>query len=90
MSQLTSEEVRDPVTVERSVVDWAAEILEEPATAADNFLDLGGHSLLAIELNQRVSDAFGVELDLQILFEKSLGETAADVMENLHSRTKSS
>ncbi|MFI7386418.1 phosphopantetheine-binding protein [Streptomyces sp. NPDC049813] len=88
MSQLTSEEVSDPVAVERSVVEWAAEVLEEPATAADNFLDLGGHSLLAIELNQRVSDAYGVELDLQVLFEKSLGATAASVMEDLNSRTK--
>ncbi|MGW2711042.1 phosphopantetheine-binding protein [Streptomyces sp. NPDC001356] len=88
MSQLTSAEVRDPAAVERSVVEWAAEVLEESATAEENFLDLGGHSLLAIELNQRVNAAFGVELNLQILFEKSIGEAAADVIATLNSQTR--
>ncbi len=88
MSQIASEDVHDPVAVERMVVDWAAEILEEPATAQDNFLDLGGHSMLAIELNERVSGALGVELDLQILFEETIGEAAAKVTDALISRTR--
>ncbi|TRV71532.1 acyl carrier protein [Streptomyces sp. 130] len=88
MGQLRSADIHDPAAVESSVVEWAAEVLEEPATAEDNFLDLGGHSLLAIELNHRVNAAFGVELDLQILFEKSIGEAAADVLATINSQTK--
>ncbi|MFB7216141.1 acyl carrier protein [Streptomyces sp. NPDC056255] len=88
MSQTTSREVRDPVTVESTVVEWAAEILEEPATPQDNFLDLGGHSMLAIELNQRVKGTFGFELDLQMLFEKSIGEAVASASGHLNPQTQ--
>ncbi|GHF31668.1 hypothetical protein GCM10010218_10670 [Streptomyces mashuensis] len=78
----TTHTVVEPAEAERLIVGWAAEILEEPeTTAGDNFLDLGGHSMLALELNQRVLEKFGVEFDMQVLFERSLGEVAAHVAE---------
>lgn len=68
--------------VARSIFEWAAAILEVPQVApADNFLDLGGHSMLALELNTRVQEAYGVELDMQTLFEGSLREVAEQVAE---------
>ncbi|WP_405947609.1 phosphopantetheine-binding protein [Streptomyces prunicolor] len=88
MSHMASRDVHDPVAVERMVVEWAAQILEEPASAQDNFLDLGGHSMLAAELNQRVFDTFGAELDLQLLFEKSIGEAAGSIVSHLNSTTQ--
>ncbi|MFD3546461.1 phosphopantetheine-binding protein [Streptomyces sp. NPDC058655] len=64
----------------RLILEWSAELLEEPATAEDNFLDLGGHSALALELNDRIKERFHVEADMQLLFERSLGDVAASVV----------
>ncbi|MGW2089069.1 acyl carrier protein [Streptomyces sp. NPDC001880] len=75
----TSQGALDSAELERKVIEWATEILEEPATPQDNFLDLGGHSMLAVQLNQRISDEFGAELDMQILFERSIGEAVASI-----------
>ncbi len=69
----------DPDEVVRRTVSWAAELLEDPdVTAADNFLDLGGHSMLALELSRLVEKHFGAELDMELVFERSLGAAAAD------------
>ncbi|MDX6741526.1 acyl carrier protein [Actinocorallia sp. A-T 12471] len=66
--------------VEEHILGWTAELLEEGAVQpGDNFLDLGGHSVLALELIAKVRARFGVELDMQPLFEGSLGEVAARV-----------
>ncbi|WP_405783763.1 phosphopantetheine-binding protein [Streptomyces sp. NBC_00859] len=88
MSHTTSRDACEPEVVERMVVEWAAEILEEPASAQDNFLDLGGHSMLAAELNQRVKDTFGAELDLQLLFEETIGKAAGSIISHLNSTTQ--
>ncbi|MDT9682327.1 phosphopantetheine-binding protein [Streptomyces sp. TRM76323] len=70
--------------MQKLLVDWVREFLETPdATLDDNFLDLGGHSLLAMNLNARVQQYFGQELDVKTLFEQSLGEAIAE----LHART---
>jgi len=62
-------------------VTWVGEVLEESdLSARDNFLDLGGHSVLALELSERVREELGVELDMQILFERSIGEAIADAV----------
>jgi acyl carrier protein len=74
--------------VERLTVEWAAEILEEQVAPEDNFLDLGGHSLLALELCQRVKDAFGMDLDVQVLFEKSVRETVAAAVDAIDPNTQ--
>ncbi|MEV6669118.1 phosphopantetheine-binding protein [Streptomyces sp. NPDC051162] len=66
---------------ESTVVTWIVDLLEEPeAGAQDNFLDLGGHSMLALQLNERVKERFGAELDIQVLFESSIGEAVAELL----------
>ncbi|WP_055549474.1 phosphopantetheine-binding protein [Streptomyces sp. NBRC 110028] len=62
-------------------VAWVGEVLEESdLSAQDNFLDLGGHSVLALELSERAKKNLGVDLDMQILFERSIGEALADAV----------
>ncbi|GGZ38385.1 hypothetical protein GCM10010387_35620 [Streptomyces inusitatus] len=69
--------------LQKLLVDWVGEFLEAPdASLADNFLDLGGHSLLAMNINVRVQQRFGHELDVRTLFEQSIGETITE----LHTR----
>jgi acyl carrier protein len=63
--------------VSKDVVAWVADVLEEPGTSSEsNFLDLGGHSMLALELNSYATEKYGVEIDMQTLFEETLGEVA--------------
>jgi acyl carrier protein len=68
-----------PEEVERLVLTWSTELLEEQVGGADNFLDMGGHSALALDLISRIRERFKVDLDLQLLFEHSFSEVAADV-----------
>jgi len=68
-----------PEEVEQLVLTWSTELLEEKVSGDDNFLDLGGHSALALDLISRIKERFEVDLDLQLLFEHSLSEVAADV-----------
>ena len=63
--------------VSKDVVAWVADVLEEPRTGPEsNFLDLGGHSMLALELNTYVTQKYGVEIDMQTLFEETLATVA--------------
>jgi aryl carrier-like protein len=76
--QITAAQTAQPGTL---AVTWVGELLEESdLSAQDNFLDLGGHSVLALELGERVKENLGVELDMQILFERSIGEAIADAV----------
>ncbi|WP_258044253.1 phosphopantetheine-binding protein [Streptomyces sp. SM11] len=69
--------------LQKLIVDWVGESIENPdVSLGDNFLDLGGHSLLAMNLNTRVQQHFGRELDVKVLFEESLGSAIAE----LHTR----
>ncbi|MFC9946648.1 acyl carrier protein [Streptomyces pratensis] len=69
--------------LQKLIVDWVGEFIENPdVSPGDNFLDLGGHSLLAMNLNTRVQQRFGHELDVKVLFEESLGSAIAE----LHTR----
>ncbi|WP_416971327.1 acyl carrier protein [Streptomyces sp. 4F14] len=69
--------------LQKLLVDWVGEFIENPdVSPEDNFLDLGGHSLLAMNLNTRVQQRFGHELDVKVLFEESLGSAIAE----LHAR----
>ncbi|CAL9575796.1 phosphopantetheine-binding protein [Streptomyces thermolilacinus] len=66
--------------MQKLLVEWVREFLETPdASLADNFLDLGGHSLLAMNLNARVQQHYGQELDVKTLFEQSLGDAVAEL-----------
>jgi len=44
----------------------------------DNFFDLGGHSVLGIQLVARVRQAFGREIPVNVIFERSTVESLAD------------
>ncbi|HEY2293731.1 MAG TPA: amino acid adenylation domain-containing protein, partial [Thermoanaerobaculia bacterium] len=61
-----------PLTpVEEEVAATWAEVLErEPPGADDNFFDLGGHSLLATQVISRLTESFGCDLPLAMLFER--------------------
>ncbi len=74
--------------LQRLLVDWVNEFLEtSSASLDDNFLDLGGHSLLAMNLNTRVLQRFGQELDVQTLFEQTVGEAIAELHSRLTAQT---
>jgi aryl carrier-like protein len=76
--QITEAQTAHP---DNLAVAWVGELLEESdLSAQDNFLDLGGHSVLALELSERVKKTLGVDLDMQILFERSIGEALADAV----------
>ncbi|OON71547.1 phosphopantetheine-binding protein [Streptomyces tsukubensis] len=63
----------DPSEVERSLVEWLRDELEDPdITGGDNFLDIGGHSLTFAKLNQHLSDSFGAALDMKTTYEEPL------------------
>ena len=54
--------------VAATYASWLSEILEEPVSPEEEFLDAGGNSMIAITLNTRMKEAFGVEIALRALF----------------------
>lgn len=81
--------VVDEAAIETAVVEWVHELLEDPGVLpSENFLVAGGHSMLAVELNQRAVERFGVELDLQLLFEETLEDVSTDLARQLATRVE--
>jgi amino acid adenylation domain-containing protein len=77
-----STEFRQPGTDTEQMLGeiWADVLGVERLGADDDFFDLGGHSLRAIQLMVRVNEAFGVDLELYVLFtERTLRRLAARV-----------
>lgn len=73
---------RAPSTpTEERMVDILADVLGADRVGVDdNFFVLGFHSLVATQVAARVSDCFGIELDLRHLFEApTVGGLAAEV-----------
>jgi amino acid adenylation domain-containing protein len=59
---------------------WSEVLRVERVGADDDFFALSGHSLLAAQVGYRVREAFGVELPLSRLFERTtLAELAAEI-----------
>jgi acyl carrier protein len=56
-------------TEERLAAIWAEVLGVERVGVHDSFFDLGGHSLLAIRIVTRASEAFQVDISLQVLLE---------------------
>ncbi|QNP67439.1 acyl carrier protein [Streptomyces genisteinicus] len=61
------------------IAEWVGEFLETEVSLDENFLDLGGHSLIAMNLNTRLQQRFGHELDVKTLFELPLGDAAREL-----------
>ncbi|WJV63878.1 phosphopantetheine-binding protein [Pectobacteriaceae bacterium C52] len=55
-------------------ISWLEDILEQPISKDENFLDIGGHSMIAISLNERVKNEFGLSLSIERLYNKTLDE----------------
>lgn len=61
--------VRSPA-VERYLVELVGALLEDDGiTAEDDFFAVGGHSMLAARMVQYLSDSFGVDVPLLLVFE---------------------
>jgi len=68
----------DREIVERAVIDWLRNELEDPEIIeSDNFLDIGGHSLAFAKLNKFLADSFGVGLDMKIAYGEPLSTAVA-------------
>ncbi|MEL7521138.1 MAG: phosphopantetheine-binding protein, partial [Cyanobacteria bacterium J06553_1] len=59
---------------------WSELLGVEQVGITDSFFDLGGHSLLALQVLSRIQKQFGVNVDLQPLFEKPTIEQLSEMI----------
>ena len=70
-----SQDLPQELEMESAVIIWLRDSLEDPEiTGSDNFLDVGGHSLTFAELNEFARERFGLSLDIQIMYEKTISD----------------
>ena len=68
--EVKTEFVGPRTPIEETVADiWSQLLGVQRIGVNDNFFELGGHSLLVTQVMSRLSDVFGVELPLRLLFE---------------------
>ena len=60
---------------------WCEVLRLDEVGVDDGFFDLGGHSLLAVQVISRMSESFGVDLELRMLFEHPTVRRMATVVE---------
>ena len=65
-------------TIELLRTMWAEVLKVDEVTQTDTFLELGGDSLSANEILVRISDTFGVDLDLGTLLDCGTTEALAE------------
>jgi acyl carrier protein len=63
-----------------TVLEVVGEVFGRPVTAADGFFDLGGDSVTAIDLAVRFEERFGIDLDIDELFEAEVIAGFVDVL----------
>jgi acyl carrier protein len=63
---------------QRLVEIWEELLAARPIGIEDNFFDLGGNSLLAAQMVNRIEEAFGKRISLDILFKGATIERLAD------------
>ncbi|MBF6221743.1 amino acid adenylation domain-containing protein [Nocardia abscessus] len=83
---LMSTEYRPPRTDTERVLGeiWTEVLGVDDLGVDDDFFDLGGHSLRAIQVMSQVNEAFGLSLELYVLFsERTLRRLAARVEQEL-------
>ena len=69
---------------------WEQVLQVERVGVSDNFFDLGGHSLLAAQVVSQIRRVFGIELEIQDLFEASSVSLLGPVVEQALGRQQGS
>ncbi len=73
---------------EKAVVEAMQAVLKLPAVGVDeDFFFLGGHSLLAAKLMGQINKAFGLQLNLRVLFESTTAEKLARLIDEQRGAT---
>lgn len=80
---------RSPVEVELVEI-WREVLSLNQVGIRDNFFDLGGHSLTATRIISRVSQTFGAELPVKVLFDCPTVAEMAVIIERCQTRTAAS
>jgi amino acid adenylation domain-containing protein len=75
-------------TEEVLVAIWSQVLGLQQIGIKDNFFELGGNSLLAMQVISRLRQAFGVEVPLQLLFEKPTISVLASQLLNRNTNSK--
>lgn len=79
MTAHSQEHAYSATEIESAVIAWLRESLEDPEIkGCDNFLDVGGHSLTFTKLNAYLREHFGLSLDVQAMYEKTISDSCAD------------
>ena len=67
----------DRQTVTNDMVTWLRNVIQDDdITGDDKFLEAGGHSMMATQLSTWLADKHGVEIDIAVLFQSTIEQTA--------------
>jgi thioesterase domain-containing protein/acyl carrier protein len=78
-AEIASRRVVAPRTPAESGISalWRAVTRHDTVSVQDNFFEIGGNSLMAVALVNKINQAFGISLPLQVLFEHPTVEQLA-------------
>jgi amino acid adenylation domain-containing protein/non-ribosomal peptide synthase protein (TIGR01720 family) len=63
---------------------WSQVLGREVTSIRSDFFAAGGHSLLATQLVSRIRESFGIEMPLQVIFERPLLQEQAEWLDHRH------